>query len=685
MVASEIINPKSIAVIGGSRNISKPGGKILKNLREGTFKGKLYVVNHNDTDVQGITTVPVVNELPNIDMAIIAIGAAHALAVVEELAETKNTKGFIIISAGFGELSEEGKRVEKRLAEVVNSVNGTLIGPNCIGLINEHYQGVFTSPIPKLDPQGCDFVSSSGAVAVFFLEVAIPVGLRFNSIFSIGNGAHTTVEDVLEYMDESFDHETSSRTKLVYVENIDDPAKFLKHSRSLILKGCKIAAIKGGDTEAGGRAAASHTGAMANSALATQALFDKAGIVHCISREEMVSVASVFTYPKLPGKNIAIVTHAGGSAVLLTDALTKGGLNVPKIEGKQAENLLTYLNPGSSVSNPIDFLATGTAEQLGIIIDYCNFKFKNIDAIIVVFGSPGLFDVQNVYKVLNVKVEVSEIPIFPVLPSILNADKEIKYFLSQGHVNFPDEVTLAKALCAVYNTNLPAEPKALPKVDKNKIQKVLKSSKPNGEGLLSQNTVLELLDAAQIARTHQYSVKTIEDAVVKANKIGYPIALKVEGISHKTEVHGVVLNIHTEKGLKLHYKRLMAIEGATGVLLQEMVRGNELFIGAKYEKKFGHLVLVGIGGIFLELLKDVSVGLSPLNRNEVQNMIRNLKGYRIIEGYRGKPGIDEETLIDMVLNVCALLEAAPEIKEMDINPIIGFGNELKATDVRIKI
>ncbi|MEN8250280.1 MAG: acetate--CoA ligase family protein [Bacteroidota bacterium] len=685
MVANEIINPKSIAVIGGSRNISKPGGKILKNLREGSFKGELFVVNHNDTDVQGLTTVPVINELPDIDLAIIAIGAAHALAVVKELAETKNTKGFIIISAGFGELSEDGKRVEKQLAEVVNSVNGTLIGPNCIGMINEHYQGVFTSPIPELDKQGCDFVSSSGAVAVFFLEVAIPVGLRFNSIYSIGNGAHTTVEDVLEFMDESFDPETSSRTKLVYVENIGDPDKFLKHSRSLILKGCKIAAIKGGDTEAGGRAAASHTGAMANSVLATRALFDKAGVVHCSSREELVAVASVFTYPKIPGKNIAIVTHAGGSAVLLTDALTKGGLNVPKIEGPEAESLLTYLNPGSSVSNPIDFLATGTAEQLGIIIDYCNFKFDNIDAIVVVFGSPGLFDVQNVYKVLNVKLDVSNIPIFPVLPSILNAIKEIDYFLSQGHVNFPDEVTLAKALSAVYNTKLPAEPEALPKVNKKEIRKVIKGSTPNKEGLLDQDTVLELLDAAKIPRTHQFSITEKEEVMAKASEIGYPVALKVEGIAHKTEVDGVVLNIHTDKGLKLHYDRLMNIDGATGVLLQEMVRGNELFIGAKYEEKFGHLVLVGIGGVFLELLKDVSVGLSPLNRSEVKNMIRQLKGYKIIEGYRGKPGVDEEALIDMVLNVCALLDAAPEIKEMDINPIIGFGKEIKATDVRIKI
>ena len=682
MIVREILNPKSIAVIGGSRTITKPGGKIVKNLIEGTYNGDLYVVNRNDTDVQGVPTVKSINELPDVELGIIAISANYALEAVRELAETKNTKGFIIISAGFGELSEEGKKIEHELAEVVNKVNGTLIGPNCIGMINENYQGVFTSPIPPLDPQGCDFVSSSGAMAVFFLEVAIPVGIRFNSIYSLGNAAQTTVEDTLEYLDESFDPETSSKTKLIYVENISDPYKFLKHCRSLIRKGCNIAAIKGGETDAGSRAAASHTGAMANSAMATRALFKKAGIVYCSSREEMVSVASVFTYPKIPGKNIAIVTHAGGSAVLLTDALTRGGLNVPKLEGPDVDELLTYLNPGSSVSNPIDFLATGTAEQLGIIIDYCNYKLPQVDAIVVVFGSPGLFDVENVYKVLNVKLEVSPKPIFPVLPSIVNAVKEINYFLSKGHVNFPDEVTLAKALTEVYHTDIPSDIGALPPVDINAVRNVIETSE---DGFLPQGKVLELLDAVEIPRTAQFSVTTEKEAYERAEEIGFPVALKVEGITHKTEVHGVVLNIHSKKGLKMHFSRLMAIEGATGVLIQEMVRGHELFLGAKYEEKFGHLVLVGIGGIFLELINDVNVGLAPLSRDEVKRMIRRLRGYKIIDGYRGKPGVDEEMLIDIVLKLCSLVEAAPEIKEMDINPLIGLNDTIKATDVRIKI
>ncbi len=681
MICNEIINPRSIAVIGGSRNTAKPGGKVLKNLLDGSFAGDLYVVNRHDKDVQGVATVAAIQDLPAVEMAIIAISARYALETVTALATTKGTKAFIIISAGFGELSDAGKELEKQLAAVVNNVGGTLIGPNCIGVINAHYQGVFTSPIPKLSPQGCDFISSSGATAVFIMEAAVPVGLQFNSIYSVGNAAQTSVEDVLAYLDETFNPQTSSRTKLIYVENIGDPGRFLKHSRSLIKKGCQIAAIKGGETEAGSRAAASHTGAMANSAMATRALFSKAGIVYCSSRDELISVASVFTYPQLPGNRIAIVTHAGGSAVLLTDALTKGGLQVPKIAGPEADELLTYLDPGSSVTNPIDFLATGSAEQLGIIIDYCNYKFTNVDAIIVVFGSPGLFDVENVYKVLNVKLEVSPKPIFPVLPSIINAEREIKYFLSKGHVNFPDEVNLANALTAVYTTSVPADPESLPAVDKNRIRQIIEG---RGPGLLPQPEVLALLDAAGIPRTRQYNVAGEEEALARSKEIGYPVALKVTGIVHKTDVDGVALNIHTAESLVKHYRQLMAIDGATGVLVQEMVKGHELFVGAKYEEKFGHLVLVGIGGVLLELIKDVRVGLAPLSHEEVRAMIRHLKGYKVIEGYRGRPGVDEGQLIDIVLRVCALLATAPEIKEMDINPIIGYGNKLKATDVRIK-
>ncbi|MCF6318609.1 MAG: CoA-binding protein, partial [Proteobacteria bacterium] len=424
MINSQLINPNSIVVVGASNDLRKAGGKMLHNLLSGNFDGPLLAVNKREETIQGIQSYKNIKDLPDVDLAILSIPAQFCPETIEELAKNHNTKAFIVISAGFSELNEAGEILEQRMIDVANKYQAALSGPNCIGIINQNYHGVFTTPIPQLDSKnGCDFISSSGATAVFLMEAGMQVGLRFSSVYSVGNGKQICVEDYLEYLDEIYDPNTSAQTILMYLENISKPQKLLKHATSLIAKGCRIAAIKSGTTQAGSRAASSHTGAMATSDMATRALFRKAGVVYCSSRDELISVASVFSYKKLVGKNIAVITHAGGSAVMLTDALEKGGLQVPLIEGELADELLDYLYTGSSVSNPIDFLATGTAEQLGIIIDFCEHKFDFIDAMVVVFGSPGLFDVENVYKVLNVKMDVCKKPIFPVLPSLVNAQK----------------------------------------------------------------------------------------------------------------------------------------------------------------------------------------------------------------------------------------------------------------------
>ncbi|GAH66317.1 unnamed protein product, partial [marine sediment metagenome] len=252
--------------------------------------------------------------LPNVDLAILAIAAKYCPNTVRILSAEKNTRAFIILSAGFGEENEEGARLEKQIVEIVKKVNGCLIGPNCIGFLNEHYHGVFTTPVPKLEPGGCDFISGSGATAVFIMESGMPKGLSFSSVYSVGNSAQIGVEDVLKYMDESFDPAISSKVKLLYIESVEKPDLLLKHASSLIQKGCKIAAIKAGGSEAGSRAATSHTGALASSDMAVDALFRKAGIVRCFSREELTTVASVFKHKELKGKNVAIITHAGGPA-----------------------------------------------------------------------------------------------------------------------------------------------------------------------------------------------------------------------------------------------------------------------------------------------------------------------------------------------------------------------------------
>lgn len=358
MITEELINPKSIVVVGASNDIEKPGGKILKNIIDGNYQGSLYVSNPKEDEIQGVKSYRNLADLPQVDLAIMAIAAKYIPDAVELLTTQKNTKAFIILSAGFSEESHEGKLLEDRVVELINRVNGSLIGPNCVGILTPAHHSIFTYPIPKLDPKGCDFISGSGATACFIMEAGIPKGLTFANVFSVGNSAQMGVEEILEYLDNSFDPNNSSKIKLLYIENISKPEKLLKHASSLIKKGCRIAAVKAGSSEEGSRAASSHTGALASSDIAVDALFRKAGIVRCYGREELISVASVFTYPELEGKNIAIITHAGGPAVMLTDALSKGGLKIPHIENPKAKELLAQLFPGSSVANPIDFLAT---------------------------------------------------------------------------------------------------------------------------------------------------------------------------------------------------------------------------------------------------------------------------------------------------------------------------------------
>jgi acyl-CoA synthetase (NDP forming) len=683
MINNAITAPKSIVVVGGSNHLSKPGGKMVKNLLGGSFKGSLCVVNPKEDSVQSVTSYKSVEDIPQTDLAILAVPPKACKSSIEVLIKSKGTTGFIIISAGFGEGSEEGKQIESDIVKMINNVGGCLIGPNCIGVLNSSYQGVFTTPTPKLYHDGCDLISSSGAMALFTMEAGIPNGLRFSSVFSVGNSAQTGVEEVLQYMDESYVEGKSSKIKILYLETVRHPEKLLKHASSLIKKGVRIAGIKAGSTEAGSRAAASHTGAIANSDMAVRALFRKAGIVYCSSREELIAVASIFNCKKLQGKNIAIITHAGGSAVMLSDALQKSGLNVPKIEGPHVDELLSFLHPGSYASNPIDFLATGTAEQLSIIIDYCEHKFDNIDAMVVVFGSPGLFNVANVYDVLSVKLDVCSKPIFPVLPSLINADKEITNFLSKGQVNFPDEVLLGVALGAVYHTPSPVEyvePEL--NIDAAEIREIV-NHLPNG--FISDKECNNLLSAAGIPIAKHGRSNQLDDALKIAKDLGYPLVAKVLGPLHKTEVKGVHLNIRTPQGLEQSFNQLMAIENAEGVLLQKMHKGLELFIGSKHEAGMGHLVLFGLGGIFIEVFKDVKAGLVPLNKNRIEALVKRLQAYPLINGVRGKKGIDKHLYVELILRVSELVKIAPEIVELDINPLIATESQITAVDMRIKI
>lgn len=684
MITKQLLCPESIVVVGASNNVHKPGGAILRNLIAGGYRGRLCAINPKETEVQGVKSFREASEIENTDLAILAIPAAACPAVVEALASTKQTRAFIILSAGFGEETHEGALLEEQILETVNKYEASLIGPNCIGLMNTCHHSVFTQPIPNLNPQGVDLISSSGATAVYVLESAVIKGLQFNSVWSVGNAKQISVEDVLQYMDEHYDPENDSDIKLLYMESIKNPDRLLFHASSLIRKGCKIAAIKSGSSESGSRAASSHTGAIATSDSAVEALFRKAGIVRCYSREELTTVGCVFTLPELKGRNFAIITHAGGPGVMLTDALSKGGLNVPKLEGPLAEELKGKLFPGASIGNPIDILATGTPEHLSISIDYCEKKFKNIDAIMAIFGTPGLVTMFETYEVLHRKMLTSKKPIFPVLPSIFTADKEVEEFLKKGHVNFADEVTLGTALSQIMNAPKPAAIELeLFGVDIPRIRRIIDSIPE--DGYISPEYVQDLLQSAGIPIVEEFVSDKKEEILSFAEQAGFPVVAKVVGPVHKSDVGGVVLNITGAQHLAIEFDRLMEIPGAKSIMIQPMLKGTELFIGAKYEEKFGHVVLCGLGGIFVEVLKDISSGLAPLSYEEARSMIRSLRAYKIIQGTRGQKGVNEDKFAEIIVRLSTLLRFATEIKEMDINPLLATEKNVVAVDARIRI
>lgn len=396
----------------------------------------------------------------------------------------------------------------------------------------------------------------------------------------------------------------------------------------------------------------------------------------------MATLGALFMHKELTGKNIAIITHAGGPAVMLTDVLSDGGLKVPPIEGAMADELLTHLHPGSSVSNPIDVLATGNEVQLKACMDYVDNHFDEIDGMVVIFGSPGLFSLDPIYDLLHENMSSCKKPVFPILPSTINAADEIERFLAKGRINFPDEVIFGRALVKACNTPEPADLDDSPSIDEDAIRIIIDTAK---EGYLTPVEVQGLLVAAGIPTAREKVVNSNEALKRGLMTIDFPLVMKVVGPVHKSDVGGVVMNISTLEEAESEFVRLMTIKDATAVLLQQQLSGQELFIGAKSEGEFGHLVMFGLGGIFIEALKDVQIGLAPLCVPEIEFMISHLKGKKLLEGLRGQEGINIPDFIDCIQRISALVSVAPEIEEMDLNPLLGTSKDIVAVDARIRI
>lgn len=674
-----LLEPARIAVVGASDDLTKPGGLLVRNLLLRGYSGDLMLVNPRRTTVQGVPAFRSVVELPSApDLAFIAIPAPLVRQALEELAEA-GARAVVVLSNGFGEVSEEGKEEERRLVEIANEHGILLIGPNCSGIVSHAHAGKFSGLPPVSHRGGVDFLSGSGATVDFLYENATARGLRFNSLVNVGNSAQTGVTDLLRLYDEDHDAD-SSRIKLIYIEVLNRPRDFLAHAASLSRKGCLLAGIKSGSTEAGSRAAASHTGAMATNDTAVQALFDKAGIIRVQSRPELIDVATALLSvgDRLDGSRVAVVSDAGGPGVMLADELNRLGFNVVPFGERTRQRLADALPEGAGTGNPVDCLPTRNAESISAMLDIISEEEKdNVDYILLIDGESGLSDTWAIFEAIMRFRERSPIPVLQCFLSPTSAAGPLEKLRDAGGCYFSDEVAMARALGRVVNRPRVETPVLrMEGYDRDRIERALQQS-----GTLSHNVVREVLDAAGIRMPSQLELAA--DEAPDGVDIPFPWAMKAVGPLHKSDVGGVQLGIETLEQARQVRDALLRVDGATGVLVQQMVSGTEVILGATREEGYGHLVAFGLGGVYTEVLKDVRFCLAPLSRGEAERMVRSIRAYPVLKGVRGRPRMDIDVLVDQLLRVGLLVHDFPRIREMDLNPVKGQGAGLYAVDARI--
>ncbi len=682
-VFRKLLKPQSIVVIGASSDSSKPGGRVVKNIKEHGYEGTLWAVNPKSLSILGLPTFKSIDELPGTpELAIIAIPAPFVANALEDL-EAKGVKTVIVLSAGFSEKDEKGRLEEKRLLEIANRDNMSLIGPNCVGVLTPTYAGKFAGIIPTLKEGSVDFISCSGATVDQLMEQATVRGLSFCNIVTTGNSVQIGVEDILALLDDNYGSD-SSRILLLYMETLKKPDKLLRHARSLTKKGCTIVGVKSGVTQAGKRAAASHTGAIATNDTAVDALFAKAGIVRVQSKIELIDVACVLSATRGPlkGNRVCIITDAGGAGVMLSDELNRQGLELPVLLERTQERLSGVLPPESPLGNPIDCLPTRNGEQVKAIFKILEEEEKdNIDVIVIITSNSMLRDNRDTYEgILSGMERRGAIPIIPVLSPGTTCVELINKFKSYGGLYFHDEVPIGKALGKIVQRPRLFDPlKGLDNFDKKSIERIINSQNET----LPPEIVKEILMAAGFKLPSQIEVFEKEALMSACEEIGFPLVMKVIGPLHKSDVNGVRTGISGPDDVGVAWHDLLKIRDAKGVMVQQMVEGHEVILGASREGLFGHLIIFGLGGIYTEVFKDVRFSLAPLAVEECQNMVRGINGYPMLKGIRGERGMSVELLTDFLLRLSMLVSDFPQIREIDLNPVKGFDSELFAIDARI--
>ncbi len=694
----KIMCPKTIAVVGASTKEHTIGSDIMKRLQEYKFTGKIYPINPKGGIIEGLQAYTTVNEVPeSIDLAIIVVNSKFVLSTIDQCHE-KGIKGLCIITAGFKETGKEGAELEKQLVEKLNEYGMRCVGPNCLGVVNTNPEismdGCFAESLPERGHIG--FVSQSGALGGGILNILKDLNLGFAQFISIGNQADVNAETALEY----WENDDDVHQMLLYMESIQNPANFRKLA-TRISKKKPILALKAGRSAAGASAASSHTGSLAGADKAANALLAQSGVIREYSLKNLFSTAKVFANCPIPkGNRVAIITNSGGPGIMATDAVCEYGMEMAKITDQTKETLRSFLPAAASVKNPIDMIASAPIEHYKetlktVIAD------ENVDMIMVIYlPFLGLKDIDVAKAVMEIKAQYPEKPVIGVFMT------KSKFFtaLSDMDVNMPFFMYAEEAAEGFARLDQQRKWIARPEgkipcydVDRKKAEEIIYQALKEDRAQLTTRESIDVLDAYGIRVCKSGFATNEEEVVALGNSIGYPVVMKMTSktTSHKTDVGGVRVNIQSEEQLRAEYKDLLSkleekglLDGLEGVIIQEMVKGNrEMVCGIATDPQYGPMMMFGLGGVFIEVMKDVTFRIAPLTDVDAEEMIKSVKAYKLLEGARGTKPADMNQIQETLLRLSQLVSDYKFIDELDINPLLisEKTGEGIAVDGRIKV
>jgi len=689
-----IFNPKSVAVIGASRQKGKVGYAILHNLIANEFQGTIYPVNPNAESVHSIRAYPTVLDIPGpVDLAIVCVPADAALVAVEQCAK-KRVRGLVVITAGFREIGGMGEERERRLKEIVRSNGMTMVGPNCMGVINTHPDVQLDATFaPTPPPRGpISFMSQSGALGVAILDHAKNLNLGFAKFVSLGNKTDVSGNDLLM----SWEEDPDTRVILMYIENFGNPRNFARLARRISRKK-PIIAVKSGRTEAGGRATVSHTGSLGGSDVAAEAVFQQTGVIRAYSIDELFDYAMAFTRISPPkGRRVAIVTDAGGPAIMCTDALIELDLEMALLAPETVASMRRWAPPEASLQNPVDLIASAGPEEYRKGVEAV-LADPNVDAVVAIYVPPVVAHEVDVARAIWQAGETSD---KPLLCTFLGRSEESPGFVELVQHNVPSYLypeATARTLAAMYRYHgyLTREAGEFPDLmaDSPKAAAILDAARSGGRNRLTEVESLDLLAAYGFPIAKTRVVKDADEADAAAKEIGFPVVLKATGpaLVHKTEHNAVAVDLRDAKELGGEFAKMMKRLARAGVavdawIVQEFVKaGKETILGMTRDRVFGPLLAFGLGGIYVEYLKDVAFGLAPITDEDATRMIQSIKTYPLLVGVRGEKASDVAALRDALLRLSQLSHDFEAIKEVDLNPVLVFekGKGCKVVDARI--